>query len=137
MSYAFEKEAEGFVREVFLVGNPVVMWAGLLAMVSCMRGWMKRREDAFLIFFAFSSMYFSWAVIPRELGFFYYYYPASLTLGLALAYSLNTDLKGRPSAKWIGLALIAAMFFYFYPVLSGMRLLIPDALRWSWFSSWI
>ncbi|MGO8609124.1 hypothetical protein ACC848_39870, partial [Rhizobium johnstonii] len=78
-----------------------------------------------------------WAIIPKSLGFYYYYYPSTIFLCLALAVALD-DMRGR-GRHWdtTFVAVSAGLFVYFYPILSAAAL--PDAeafWRWMWFPTW-
>ena len=80
-----------------------------------------------------------WAIIPKSLGFFYYYYPSAIFLSIALALALR-PLAGKRGRRFrTGFMLLsAALFVYFYPILSAMPLNGERAFtRWIWFRGWI
>jgi dolichyl-phosphate-mannose-protein mannosyltransferase len=142
--YAFDKEgsAQEWVRGVLLIGNPLVMWSGLAALCICAWAWIKNRSrEGFLILILYCAFYFCWAVIPRKIAFYYYYYPAGIILSLAIAFALYywDNLIGAP-LKWIrGFYLLAVfiLFVYFFPILSALRIPSDSFTRWMWFRSWI
>ncbi|HUP56885.1 MAG TPA: phospholipid carrier-dependent glycosyltransferase [Bdellovibrionota bacterium] len=139
--YAFESE-KGIARGVVLLGNPLVMWGGLLALVACAVEWFKyRSRDAFLIFYFYVAFFVSWIVIPRKVSFYYYYYPAGMVLSLALGYVFFHGEKGelfkRPWARWAFFGIAAGLFVYFIPVLSGIPIDDGAFRKWMWFRSWI
>lgn len=135
--YAFDKEGpvQEFVRGVLLLGNPWIMWTGLVAIVFC--GWsfiVERRKEAFLILTSYLAFYFCWAIIPRKVSFYYYYYPAGMVLSLAVA----DALRKRPSwNRWAYLAVSAGVFAYFFPILAALRIPAEKFRDWMWFRSWI
>jgi dolichyl-phosphate-mannose-protein mannosyltransferase len=136
--YAFERDGTQ-VRAVLLLGNPVVMWGGMVALVVCAIGWLRRRSrESFLILFFYLSFLLPWIVLPRPLSLYYYYYPAGMTLSLALAYVFRerTSIYYR-RGMWAGLAIAAAVFAYFFPVLSGTPIGDGEFARWMWFRTWI
>ena len=147
--YAFERDGAR-VRGVLLLGNPLVMWAGMVALVFCAIDVVRRRSSTFakatadtraalLIVFFYLAFFASWIVIPRRLSLYYYYYPAAMTLSLALAYALR-DRASRVSyrwARWTLLAAAAAVFIYFLPVLSGSPIGKDEFMKWMWFPAWI
>lgn len=143
--YAFDKEGASseWVRGVLLIGNPVIMWSGLLAVCACVWSWIEsRRRDAFLILVFYACFYGSWALIPRKIAFYYYYYPAGMVLSLALAYVFeqgerSSSLKYVKWARWVFLAASFAMFVYFFPVLAALRIPSESFRKWMWFRSWI
>jgi dolichyl-phosphate-mannose-protein mannosyltransferase len=144
--YAFDKEGERqeLVRGVVLLGNPLVMWGGLLALVFCVWNWVKTRSRvAFLILFFYGTFYFSWAVIPRKVSFYYYYYPAGMVLSLALAWMFEV-IEGRNKVRklglwprWTFLGATFAIFLYFLPILSALKIDADSFRKWMWMWSWI
>jgi dolichyl-phosphate-mannose-protein mannosyltransferase len=120
-------------RAVFLVGNPLIIWGGLIALFYC--GWQaftKRSSVAIEVLFAYLVCLLSWVIIPRKISFFYYYYPASLMLSLVLAKTLE-----KTALRWVFAGASVAIFIYFYPVLSASPIKADLLKDWTWFSSWI
>ena len=113
--YAFDREDQGYVRGVILLGNPLIMWSGMIAVLACGWDWIKQRDStAFLIFFFYSTFYLCWAIIPRKIFFYYYYYPAGMMLSFALAYVFHVQAKGNP--KKINLDPLGVFSYIFYLV---------------------
>lgn len=142
--YAFDKEGmKGeFVRGVILLGNPWILWTGLIAVVTCAWGWIQeRRRDAFIIFTTFAAFYFSWAIIPRKVAFFYYYYPAGMVLSLALGFAFYHGEKAfelkRNYPRWAFLLIALAVFVYFFPISAALQIPAESFRKWMWRSSWI
>ena len=129
----------GKAQAVVCLGNPAVLWAGIPALIMCLHGWLvHRRKDAFIIFAAYSALYLAWAVIPRRLEFSFYYLPAAMTLGPALAYMFyRTPLKRDPSTRRFYLAVCFVLFAYFLPI-SNAAINISETgfNRSMWFQSW-
>ncbi|MBC7690176.1 MAG: phospholipid carrier-dependent glycosyltransferase [Methylotenera sp.] len=158
--YAFDKEgpAQEWVRGVLLVGNPLMMWTGLVAWMICVWKWIadRSRKD-FLIAVIYAAFVFCWMAIPRKVAFYYYYYPAGMTLSLAL----TSVLMGRqrlsenltnPSSRLspvsatserafpyelVAIGLAAGIFIFFFPVLAGLKIPSETFRRWMWLNSWI
>lgn len=137
--YAFDKEGLDEVRAVVLLGNPLQMWLGLLAIAYCVWDWLKRRSTtAFVIVLCYVLFYGTWILIPRKVAFYYYYYPASLALALALTHLLSRmPARSRTFFELSAAVVSAALFAYFYPVLSGVPFPLANYLKWMWFRSWI
>ena len=122
-----------------MLGNPAVMWGGLLAVLACLAAWVRdgnaRAGGVALLWVASIAM---WAIIPKSLGFFYYYYLSSIWLAVAIA-AMFDHWRVRLRYWDEGfLALTAVMFIHFHPILSAAALRGPAAFRhWTWFDSWI
>jgi dolichyl-phosphate-mannose--protein O-mannosyl transferase len=136
--YAFDKEGE-FIRGVVLLGNPLIMWGGLAAIVFLLiEAYRKKGLTDFVLVFYYGAMYGSWIVFPRHVAFYYYYYPAAMVLGLALAKVLYSPALDKvPQFKYGFLATAAGLFFYFLPILGAFRIAPHEYMKWMWLSSWI
>ncbi|KTT73906.1 glycosyltransferase family 39 protein [Sphingomonas endophytica] len=136
--YLYEP-VDGAQRGILLLGNPAVMWGGLIAVAACYHGWVKTGAARLLApaaLWTFSVAIF--AIIPKSLGFYYYYYPSSVLLCVVLAVAL--DHWRVALGRWIELylLLVFALWLYFLPVLSAEPLANPAAFhRWTWFDSWV
>jgi len=100
----------------YLVGNCVVMWGGLLALVFCARRfWNSFPETLVLALYAANLL--QWGITPCKSTFYYYYYPAAMFLGVAIPLALRQLPERvfgmRPAFI---LVLASAVFFLFcYP----------------------
>ncbi|WP_024513814.1 phospholipid carrier-dependent glycosyltransferase [Bradyrhizobium sp. Tv2a-2] len=96
--YLFDKVDDDSIAAIVLLGNPLVLWPALPALAVALRDWIvARRADAFLVLAFYFGPYLAWALLPRTLGFLYYYLPAATTAALALVYALTRD--GMP--RWL------------------------------------
>jgi dolichyl-phosphate-mannose--protein O-mannosyl transferase len=125
--YSFDKaSANGeYGRYVIMIGNPVVLWPGVLAALFCLWRWITRgSRQAFLAILWYGALWLSWAVIPRTTTFYYYYLPAALALTIALGYCVEhlpqRRVLGMPW-HWLYAALAAFFFALQIPVSSAMR----------------
>jgi len=108
--FLFDKIADDRIAAVVLLGNPLVLWPALLAVAVCLRDWIvARSRDGFLIIAFYFGPYLAWALLPRALGFLYYYLPAATFASIALVYALRRH--GMP--RWLlwGFVAIAACGF--------------------------
>jgi dolichyl-phosphate-mannose--protein O-mannosyl transferase len=136
--YLYEP-ADGAQRGILLLGNPAILWSGLVAVAACWWGWVRSGSPRL---FAAAALWTGslaiWAVIPKSLGFFYYYYPSSVFIVIAIVLALDHWRTRTRNWDLALLALAAALAIYFYPVLSAEALPNPGAFRhWTWFSTWV
>lgn len=134
--YLYEP-ADGAQRGILLIGNPVVMWGGLVAVAALYWGWVKTGSARLLgpaLLWTLAVAQF--AIIPKSLGFYYYYYPASVFLCVAIAVAFDHWRVRRGAELFLFAAF--AMTLFFLPVLSAQALTDPGAFRrWTWFGSWV
>lgn len=132
--YLYEPVA-GVQRAVWLIANPAVAWGGLVAVAACL--WFAWRDRS-LALLAPAALWLGsvamWAAIPKSLGFYYYYYPSTVWLALALGVAFGRiDPDGRRRWDEWYLTACVALFAYFYPVLAATPLDGPGAFhRWTW-----
>lgn len=127
--YYYERDA-GIMRGVLLIGNPVVMWGGLVAVGA---GLVRARGPTFALAGLWLFSVVIYAIIPKSLGFYYYYHLSGIFIALVLA-AMLPPRRGAP--LWAAAAATVA-FAWFYPILSGAPLADEQAFtRWMWFDSW-
>lgn len=130
--YYFEPD-QGVQRGVLLIGNPAVMWGGLVAVAACL--WAGGRHRMIGGLWLFSILI--WAAIPKSLGFYYYYHLSGIFMAIACAAALSLLPPRLRWIEWAFAALAVGLFVYFYPIISGAPLADPqDFNRWMWFDSW-
>lgn len=100
----------------YLLGNPVVMWGGVFAIVVCARRlWKCVSLAEGMIFCLYAANLLQWAVTPIKVPLYYYYYPAAMFLSPAIATALN----GPAQRKMFGvrlsfLVVLAASVVFLY-----------------------
>ena len=129
----------GVQRGVLLVGNPAIMWGGLIALAACLWDGVKHRRAPLLILAALYVFAMAiWVVIPKKIGFYYYYYFPGLFLTLLIAAAFHQAYRMKD--RWIPAAFIGlsfCLFIYFYPIISAAPLPDDRAFeRWMWLSTW-
>jgi dolichyl-phosphate-mannose--protein O-mannosyl transferase len=130
---------DGAQRGVLLIGNPVIMWGGLLAVLACLWAWLRdkaiRPLALALLWIASLGIY---VVIPKSLGFYYYYHLSAIFLCLVLAVAFHHFDRNRNKGReeWFTAAALVA-FCYFYPILAASPLQDSQGFTyWMWFNSW-
>jgi dolichyl-phosphate-mannose-protein mannosyltransferase len=93
----------------YLLGNPVIMWGGLLALLSCLwRFWKSLAFSEGLVVSLYAVNLLQWAVTPAKSTFYYYYYPAAMFLGVAIALAVHNPTRRMFGARVSLLVLLAA-----------------------------
>lgn len=135
--YLYER-TDGAQRGVLMIGNLVVLWGGLVAVAACLYRGVRGRELRLLAAAGlWIGSYVVWIVIPKSLGFFYYYYLPSIFLCVTIAVALDRFRRGRQWDMAV-LGAAVALFGVFYPILAAVPLWGPKAFRvWTWFPSWV
>ena len=135
--YLFAKSGSAY-QAVLLVGNPVIYWGGALMAAISLSGWLKRRDTTLLVLtgvYIFSLAI--WIVIPKSIGFFYYYNLSAVDLCLlSVAFLRLLDpVRGRWLIWFTGASLLA--FVYFYPIIAAQPLPTDNTWTdWVWMKSW-
>ena len=130
---------DGVQRGVMLIGNPLTMLIGLPALAWCAWAGVKRkRRDALAIVVLYAVSLGLWIVAAKPVQFYYHDLLPSVFLMAALALALDELWRrGRRGLPLLVLAGSAALFAYFWPILSAAPLDGRDAfVRWTWFDSW-
>ena len=136
--FLFDKTSDDNVAAVVFLGNPLVAWPALLALVVVLRDFIvARRWDAFLIAAFYFGPWLAWALLPRTLGFIYYYLPAATAASLALVYVLRRE--GLP--RWLLWAYVGVAAIGFAVMLPISAAFIGTSMqmfnRLMLFQSWI
>ncbi|MGN6271114.1 MAG: glycosyltransferase family 39 protein [Sphingomonas sp.] len=130
---------DGAQRGVLMLGNPAVIWGGLAAVIGCFWGWWRDGSWRLLgVACLWLGALAIFILIPKSLGFYYYYYPASIFLSLALAAAFEhfAWLRARKLDEWFTILAIG-LFAYFYPIVSAQALAGPQSFQhWMWLPSW-
>ncbi len=131
---------DGAERGILMLGNPAIMWGGLVAVALCLWGWWRGRDHrlgaAAMLWAGSVAM---WAIIPKSLGFYYYYYLSSIWLPIAIAAAFDRFGRGR-LRYWDEsfLVLSLGLFGYFYPIIAATPLSGPQSFRhWMWSGRWV
>ncbi len=137
--YLYE-QADGAQRGILMLGNPAVLWSGLIAVPLCLWAGLKRGGDPRLTAVAglwLASM-LMWAAIPKSLGFFYYSYLSTILVALPIAGAWDRFGRGR-LAGWdeAWATCVLGLFMYFLPILAAFPLAGARSFEhWMWLRTW-
>ena len=136
--YLYE-DIDGAQRGVMLIGNPVTMWFGLLAMAWCAwAGWRERRKDMLALVLLYVVSMALWVVAPKPVQFYFHYFLPAMFLSGALALGVERLWqRGERLVPWALVVGALAFFAYWYPILTAAPLEeSDDYLAWAWIEGW-
>jgi dolichyl-phosphate-mannose-protein mannosyltransferase len=137
--YLYEP-VDGAQRGVLLIGNPLTMLLGLPALLwAASEGIFRRNRAAAAVAVLYAVTLGFWIVSDKPIQFLYHYFLPSMALLAALALAL--DALWRNGYRWMAilpLAASAALFAYFYPILSAAPLAGGQQAfaEWMWLDRW-
>jgi dolichyl-phosphate-mannose-protein mannosyltransferase len=136
--YLFDKTGDDHIAAVVFLGNPLVLWPALAAVAICLRDWIvSRRSEPFLIAAFYFGLYLAWMVLPRAVGFIYYYLPAASVASLALVYALRRGNNPR-WLLWAFVAVAGAGFAAMLPItVASIGTSMATFSRLMIFQNWI
>jgi dolichyl-phosphate-mannose-protein mannosyltransferase len=136
--FLFDKIGDDRIAAVVFLGNPLVLWPALLALVVCLRDWIARRgARAFLILAFYAGPYLAWALLPRTLGFLYYYLPSATFASVTLVYALSRGNTPR-WVLWAFVGVAGAGFAAMLPISAAyVGTSMATFNRLMLFQSWI
>jgi dolichyl-phosphate-mannose-protein mannosyltransferase len=137
-----------WVQEVLAIGNPVIWWVSIPALLFCLCWWLTRRDwRAGAALLCFLAGWATWLPWPGRTKFFYYALEFEpfviicivLCLGLIIGPATARRSRRVTGAVLAGAYVLAALlvFWYFYPILAGKVIPYSDWLSHMWYSGWI
>jgi dolichyl-phosphate-mannose-protein mannosyltransferase len=138
---------EQIVRYILMLGTPTLWFAFAPALVWLLWRIIARRDPvAVTVAVGIAAGWLTWFVNLERTMFIFYMAPAAPFFVLAVVLVLQ-DVLGRADAdrfrRQVGLAaacayvaVVAATFVFFYPVLTGQPLTHAEWLTRMWFPSW-
>ena len=140
--YLYEP-VDGAMRGVMLIGNPLTMWFGLIAMAWCAwTAWVSRAEaprwDCIALVVIYLASLGLWIVAPKAVQFYFHYFLAGMAVSAALALGVERLWQRGERLMPTVLTLGALGFFlYWFPILTAAPLDDPqDFLKWAWTEGW-
>jgi predicted membrane-bound dolichyl-phosphate-mannose-protein mannosyltransferase len=130
--YLYVGSFSQMTAKIYALGNPLVFWSGLLAVIWGFRqAFKKRQQKLALVLFGYLAFFVPWAASPRIM-FLYHYLPSIPFLAIATGYALSK----YPKLITPFFVFAFLLFIYFFPHWVGMP--IPHWLDNSfyWFKSW-
>lgn len=114
---------------VTCMGNPIIWWTGLLALITLLYDWLKHDDSkAGFLCIGYSAQLLPWLFIIRT-TFIYHYFASSLFLIMSLGYFLQKHIAKKHKVFVIIFFLtVITVFITFYPAITGL----PSNRQWRW-----
>ncbi|WP_082967308.1 phospholipid carrier-dependent glycosyltransferase [Paenibacillus oryzae] len=139
--YSGSELAEGMKSTIVAMGNPLIWWTGIFAMLLTIYVSVKRRDKGiYMLWIAFLAQYVPWMLVTRE-TFLYHYFAMVPFVILSIIYIFKHMEEQKPWFHKVRKGYIiaaVALFVLFYPALSGLT--VPKAyvdILLRWFPSWV
>lgn len=140
--YEYIKDTTGnYFQGVILLGNPVQMFLGLFGVIFLIFKIFVKKINFYELYFLilFICSWLVWALVPRGLQFFYYFFIPACFYVIIIPLWLNKMISAKSLNISLSIVVLCSIvfFMYFYPVISGN--LTPEIIRlkWAWLNSWI
>ncbi|MGB3167722.1 MAG: phospholipid carrier-dependent glycosyltransferase, partial [Alteraurantiacibacter sp.] len=131
--------ADGAQRGIMLIGNPVTMWFGLLAMAWCAwAGWREKRKDMLALVLLYVASLALWVFAPKAVQFYFHYFLPGMFVSGALALGVERLWqRGERLMPWAIILGALGLFVYWLPILNAAPLGgEQDFLKWAWTAGW-
>lgn len=117
---------EGFIGSISTLGNPLVWWSSIPAVVFAAGAWLRRRDlfgPEAIIVAGVAFTYLPWLVLSQDRSavFLFYLLPVVPFMCIALAYCfvrLGRSIEARLAAAMF-MAAVAGLFVFYHPLLVG------------------
>ena len=137
-----------WVQEVLAIGNPVIWWVSIPALLFCLGWWLTRRDwRAGAAVLCFLAGWATWLPWPGRTKFYYYALEFEPFVIICIVLCLGLIIGSATAVWWrraigsavAGVYVLAALllFWYFYPILAGKVIPYSDWLSHMWYSGWI
>lgn len=137
--YYFSETPNGNHRAIFYLGNPVIIWGGLLASFACLSSAFRGQPGVpFYIAVAFLGSWLIFAILPKQIGFLFYFHGSAMILCFAWPAAITLLPEGRLRIYAMSglLAACTAVFLFFLPVVYALDMPKTQWLRYIWLPTW-
>lgn len=135
--FSYEDYGHGMAGYIYALGNPLIFWMGIIGISYLIGKYLDDRDSKILIILlGYFIFWVPWIFSPRIL-FLYHYLPAIPFLSTALGVALADIYRSRYRlAVYFIVASFIAMFFFMYPISSGLPIKIENIDKFMILKSW-
>jgi predicted membrane-bound dolichyl-phosphate-mannose-protein mannosyltransferase len=129
------------VISITLMGNPLIWWLGIPAIILIAIYAIKQRQTNYLFIALLVAAQLLPFIFISRISYIYYFYSVTPLWILSIAASIQVLLKSSTKKLniliYIYLAAVIGLFIMFYPVLAGVEIDSNYILKYlSWYPSW-
>ena len=129
------------VISITLMGNPLIWWLGIPAIVLIAIYAVKQRNTSYYFILLLVLAQLLPFVFISRISYIYYFYSVTPFWILAIAASIQALLKSSTTKLsgliYIYLTAVVGLFIMFYPVLAGIKVDSNYILKYlSWYPNW-
>ena len=130
---------EGRVSTIVSMGNPAIWWIGIAAVCyAFILSVQKRDKKMAVVFIGMIFQYVPWMLVKR-LTFIYHFFSIVPFVMICIVYVIQHLMESNQKYKYVVygyLAVVAILFLWFYPALSGLEVSAEYIKHLRWFKSW-
>jgi dolichyl-phosphate-mannose-protein mannosyltransferase len=143
-SFFYESCGSGCSSAITAIGNPLIWWAGAVAVITLFLGWVTNRDrTSGLALLGLLGGYVPWLFYSQRTVFWFYTIVFEFWILLAIALTLKraVESSARPRAvkslaiTFFGASALVSVFFY--PIWVGTKIPYWFWLAHMWLPSWI
>jgi dolichyl-phosphate-mannose--protein O-mannosyl transferase len=129
------------VISITLMGNPLIWWLGIPAIILIAIYAIKQRQTNYLFIVLLVAAQLLPFIFISRISYIYYFYSVTPFWILSIAASIQVLLKSSTNRLniliYIYLAAVVGLFIMFFPVLAGVEVDSNYILKYlSWYPSW-
>ncbi|SCW26239.1 Mannosyltransferase related to Gpi18 [Ruminococcaceae bacterium YRB3002] len=135
--YVIESVTDATRRDIVLMGNPVIWWAGIPASLYMIYLWFNERDrKAGFLMIGYLAQYLPWILVTRY-TFIYHYFASVPFVTVMCVYALKKIGEKHPKLNksvYIYAVVAVLLFLMYLPILNGTEVSIEyinDFLKWS------
>lgn len=135
--YYASETVNGVRSTISGIGNPIIWWMGLLAVIYGIYRMIKKDQVAVILVVAFACLFLPYLKIGRCM-FLYHYFPVLPFIMLLLVYLLKQTTE-KTKLSWLGPVFVGIIFIislYFFPIVSGMPMKEDRIDHRQWLPEW-
>jgi dolichyl-phosphate-mannose--protein O-mannosyl transferase len=143
-SFFYESCGNGCSTAITAIGNPLIWWAGAVAVIATFLGWVTKRDrTSALVLIGLAGGFVPWLFFSERTVFWFYTiaFEVWVLLAIALLLKRTVELSDKPERvkRWIWVFVWAcvAVSIFFVPIWWGTEIPYWFWLAHMWLPSWI